>query len=128
MKSKVIAGLPSLDDAQRTRRATRKHETPTRLAERTKQDHENAKRDLAFRAEVWRLDGGRCAVCGCRCVRTLRFQKNRGEVHHLSGRNVAPQDRYNPARARLLCLEDHGRAERYEITVSERTGGRNASR
>lgn len=71
----------------------------------------------AFRAAVWKRDEGKCRLCGRRVKRTLELEPLRGEVHHLRGRNVAPEDRYTVSRALLVCLECHGKAGRKEVPV-----------
>lgn len=72
----------------------------------------------AFRDAVWLRDGHCCTHCGRRVYRVIFREPYQGHVHHLRGRNVAPQDRYNPKRAVLLCAEHHALAQRHEITIS----------
>ncbi len=82
-----------------------------------KADRANEKKLAAMRAIVWARDGGICRNCERRCVRSLTARANRGEVHHLRGRRVAPQDKFNADTAVLLCLECHLKAQRHQITV-----------
>ncbi len=78
---------------------------------------EDAKQAAAFRAAVWKRDEGKCRLCGRRCLKTLALVPNAGHVHHIKGRNVAPEDRYNVKKALLLCAEDHAKAQRHEVKV-----------
>ena len=70
-----------------------------------------------FRAAVWKRDEGRCRLCGRKVKRTLALEPLRGEVHHLRGRRVAPEDRYNVSKALLLCKGCHDKAGRHEVQV-----------
>jgi len=47
--------------------------------------------------------------CG-ECHRLVCRSKGEGHVHHLRGRNVAPEDLYNPDEAVLLCTSCHRKA------------------
>lgn len=73
----------------------------------------------AFRALVWARDKGMCRFCHQRVRRTVEMHPLRGEVHHLRGRRVAPEDRYSPDAAVLLCLEHHEQAQRHEIVIAQ---------
>jgi len=70
-----------------------------------------------FRREVWRRDDGLCQFCGRIVRHMLTLDPARGEVHHLRGRNVTPENRYAVDEAVLLCAGCHGRAHRHEITI-----------
>ena len=70
-----------------------------------------------FRRQVWARDQGLCRYCRRVVVRTLERVANRGEVHHLRGRNVAPEDRYTVSQAVLLCSICHEQAQRHAITI-----------
>jgi 5-methylcytosine-specific restriction endonuclease McrA len=78
---------------------------PNRLLARRAEQRRQAK---AFRDAVWARDGGRCRKCSAAVVRVGEWWE-RGEVHHMRGRNVAPEDRYNPLAAVLLCQPCHRR-------------------
>lgn len=65
------------------------------------------KQAAAFRIAVWKRAGGRCERCDRYVRRTLELLPEQGHVHHKRGRNVAPEDRYNPDRAELLCAICH---------------------
>lgn len=79
------------------------------------QDRAKRKRGLAekarlFREAVWTRDCGECQACKnwCRWPNsTAAWPRRIGHVHHLRGRNVAPEDRYNPDQAVLLCAVCH---------------------
>lgn len=95
-----------------------KYPKPTpRLVDRMAKKRDDEQRLREFREAVWRRDEGKCRMCGRKVVKTLALVPERGEVHHLRGRRVAPEDRYNVKRAVLLCLEDHGRIQRHEASL-----------
>lgn len=72
---------------------------------------------VKFRADVWKRDDGKCRLCGIKVKRCLDLRSDRGEVHHIRGRNVAPADRYNVKAALLLCGSCHAKAQRHEVKV-----------
>lgn len=78
-----------------------------RVLDRLDQKKARDRASQAFRQEVWLRDESRCRHCGRIVIRTIELVPNRGEVHHRRGRNVAVADRYNPARALLLCNRCH---------------------
>ena len=87
-----------------------------RLTDRVLYKRQRDEQDRVFRAKVWARDQGRCRICHHVVKRTLGLDPLRGEVHHLRGRRVAPEDRWNVERAILVCLFDHLRLTRHEIT------------
>lgn len=87
------------------------------IEDRIRDRREAEAKARAFRQAVWSRDKGKCQYCGRRVFRMLERLPERGDVHHLRGRNVAPADRYNPRRAVLLCALDHALAQRHEITI-----------
>lgn len=87
----------------------------TRLAEAQAAKKIRDEQARVFRSKVWSRDKGRCRVCQKAVKRTLGLDPLRGEVHHLRGRNVAPEARHDVARAILVCLFDHLRLTRREI-------------
>jgi hypothetical protein len=89
----------------------------TRLTERHTRKRELEEKARVFRSLVWARDRGRCVVCGRAVKRTLGLDPLRGEVHHLRGRNVAPEERCNPRNGVLVCLLDHLRLTRHEIEL-----------
>ena len=81
---------------------------PTRrLVDRVAQRKARDTRASRFRADVLKRDGMRCRLCGRQVIRTLALVPNAAHVHHLKGRNVAPEDRYNAKKALLLCGRCH---------------------
>lgn len=95
--------LPTLD--QQPARACPKPQARVkdRVAARTERDRKGS----AFRSEVWARDESRCRLCGRRVSRTVTLCREQGHVHHLRGRNVAPEDRYNAKAAILVCASCH---------------------
>lgn len=75
-----------------------------RLLDRVAYKKQREEQARVFRAKVWARDKGRCVVCQRVVKRTLGLDPLRGEVHHLRGRNVAPEDRFNVHKAVLVCL------------------------
>lgn len=90
---------------------------PSRLVDRAAKRRDDEQRLREFRDAVWRRDEGKCRMCGRKVVKTLSLVPERGEVHHLRGRNVTPEDRYNVKRAVLLCAADHQRVQRHEASL-----------
>lgn len=88
-----------------------------RVSSKAKAIREDRRKALEFRREVWERDEGRCRYCTVTVMKTLSVHPRRGEVHHLRGRRVAPQDLYNPDKAVLLCMRCHSRAQRHEIEI-----------
>lgn len=80
---------------------------PSRLRDRIASKAARDRREAAFRAAVWKRDGGHCRICGRTVKRTLTLCPEQGHVHHLRGRRVAPEDRYNPKAALLACRQCH---------------------
>ncbi len=101
----------------RPRCAQPKGAMQTRLDEKIATGKQLAKQQAVFVAAVWGRDKV-CVHCRRKVVKSLELKPNRGEVHHLSGRRVKPEDRFNVARAVLLCAACHQRATRHEITVA----------
>ncbi len=87
--------------------------SPKRL--KARQQRQDAQRAKAFRTAVWQRDGYVCRSCGHALYRLDPddgeypgyAHRPPGHVHHLRGRNVAPEDRYNPDAAVLLCSGCH---------------------
>jgi predicted HNH restriction endonuclease len=105
--SMSIRDLPTLAEMQAQRRATPKHALVTRLEQKADKQKADTKAMLAFRAAVFKRDGGKCRICHKKVVRTLALVANRAEAHHKRGRRVAPEDRYNVATALLTCAKCH---------------------
>ena len=79
----------------------------TRVLDRVAYKFKREQEERDFRLAVWRRDGGRCRRCERIVRKTLELMPERGEVHHLRGRNVAPEDRLNVRTAVLLCHQCH---------------------
>ena len=61
-----------------------------------------------FREAVRQRDSYRCVRCNIPVMRTADHCHPRAaHVHHLRGRNVAPEDRFNPDAAVTLCSVCH---------------------
>lgn len=78
----------------------------------SRRQREEATKGKAFRDAVWGRTASTLAgwveVSSCeRCLVYLLRTSGHGHVHHLRGRNVAPEDRYNPDAAVLLCATCH---------------------
>lgn len=79
----------------------------SRLVDRIAYKKERDAKGRTFRADVWKKAGGHCERCGVRCIRSIALDPKQGHVHHKRGRNVAPEDRFNPQAAELLCALCH---------------------
>lgn len=88
-----------------------------RLTDRVQYKKQRDEQARVFRQHVWSRDRGKCVVCKRVVKRTLGLDPLRGEVHHRRGRNVAPEDRCNPAAAVLTCLLCHLKLTRHEIAL-----------
>jgi 5-methylcytosine-specific restriction endonuclease McrA len=89
----------------------------SRVAERVARRRQREEADRVWRATIWSRDRGRCVVCGRAVKRTLGLDPLRGEVHHIRGRNVAPESRCDPRNGVLTCLLCHLKLTRHEITL-----------
>lgn len=78
-----------------------------RVVDRAAERRERERKAQEFRNAVWRRDKYQCRRCGRPVKRTLELVPNQGHVHHLRGRNVAPEDKFNPAKAQLWCASCH---------------------
>ena len=94
-----------------------------RLTDRISYKKQREEQDRTFRAKVWARDRGRCRICHRAVKRVFGLNPLRGEVHHLRGRRVAPEDRWNVDRAILVCLFDHLRLTRHEIVWTPKDVG-----
>lgn len=88
-----------------------------------------AKRELIdekrFKTEVWTRDKGRCRKCGRKVVKGIARVPERGEVHHLHGREG--ELRFEPRAAILSCCACHeqltGRvAEKWIVEPATKAG------
>lgn len=81
---------------------------PERGASRKARRAARTKAGQVFRERVRQRDGYRCRHCGRRVMRTAdHWLPNAAHVHHLRGRHVAPQDKYNVDAAVTLCGQCH---------------------
>lgn len=78
-----------------------------RIADRVADKRERDRKATEFRRQIWFRDGSRCQWCFRHVRRTLELVPDAGHCHHLHGRNVRPEDRYNVDAAKLLCGECH---------------------
>jgi 5-methylcytosine-specific restriction endonuclease McrA len=88
-----------------------------RVTDRVGYRREREAKDYAFRAAVWARDERHCRVCGRLCRRTVELCPEQGHVHHRRARNVAPQDRFNPDAAVLVCATCHQRLHAHEVEI-----------
>jgi 5-methylcytosine-specific restriction endonuclease McrA len=91
----------------------------TRLVEKETARKDDERLSRKFRADVWKRDGGLCRLCGRAVKRTLALRADRGEVHHLRGRRVAPEHRYTVSKALLLCLRCHSDVTERRVKLPE---------
>ena len=81
---------------------------PEKGADRKRRRKARTNAGKAFREAVRQRDGYRCRLCGRRVRRTLDvLADDAAHVHHIRGRNVAPEDRFNPDTALTLCGKCH---------------------
>lgn len=89
---------------------------------KARQQRADAKRAKTFRFAVWIRDGSHCRHCGQELWNREFIPGLTGDlvghVHHLRGRNVAPEDRYNPDKAVLLCARCHRAVHDGRIVLS----------
>lgn len=84
---------------------------PEKGADRKKKRAARTRAGASFREAVRTRDGYRCRLCGRRVRRTLDvLADDAAHVHHIRGRNVAPEDRFNPNAALTLCGKCHRKA------------------
>ena len=86
------------------------------LKERVAQRREALRAWHACVRAVDARDHYRCRCCGRTVTRTLTVCPERLEHHHLHGRHVAPERRYDPTAVITVCLECHGKLTRHEVT------------
>lgn len=110
-----LDALPTL--ATLTRHATPKHALPTKLDRVVAKQSSSRAEAKRFRDAVWKRDGHHCRVCQSPVTRTLAYEPRQGQVHHVRGRNVAPEHRYEVSQAMLLCATCHEKVQRHELTV-----------
>jgi 5-methylcytosine-specific restriction endonuclease McrA len=74
-----------------------------------KKDAKKAKKlkDDAFRALIWKLDGGKSRATGTPLSKHGNDWSRIGEVDHVINRSLAPDRIYDPANALLLSKEEN---------------------
>lgn len=81
---------------------------PERGSDRKRRRKARTNAGKAFREAVRTRDGYLCRLCGRTVRRTLDMLADDAcHVHHIKGRNVAPEDRFNPSAALTLCGACH---------------------
>ncbi len=71
-----------------------------------------------FRDAIWLRDASTCRICRRVCDRSApKDYDTSGHVHHVRGRNVAPEDKTNVAAALLLCRLCHLKAHAHTVKV-----------
>jgi len=88
-----------------------------RLQDRVQQRREAMRAWLECCRVVDARDKWICRCCGRKVRKTLTVCSERLEHHHLHGRRVAPERRYDPRAVITVCLECHGRLTRHEIAI-----------
>lgn len=103
--------LGTLVDAQRTRRATPKHQIEKHVITREARRQEKKDKADEFRAAVWKRDKSRSRASGTALSRSSADPKKVGEVHHVLKRSTNPSEIYNPSNGLLLSRFEHALAE-----------------
>ncbi len=114
--------LPTLAELAQTRRAVQKGSLGTRLDAKLSKDKADAKRWEQVKREVWKRDAFKCVYCTKPVIKSLERLPNRGEVHHVRGRNVTPEDRYRVDSLVLLCALCHSLAQQHKIQIRNPRG------
>lgn len=80
-----------------------------RRVTKARQRRQEAEAWSRVRLAVWIREGGRCVACGVPVAYPGKeaFGRPYGHVHHLRGRNVAPEDKLNPEACVLVCEVCH---------------------
>mgnify|MGYP001591419205 FL=1 len=114
---------PRITESERIKVLTKPRAVPKpEPRAKTKRRRDRARANLAasMRVIVWVRDKARCRVCGVSVwpPSSVSSENPRnGHVHHLRGRNVAPENRYNPDAAVLLCQKCHRAVHDGRITL-----------
>jgi hypothetical protein len=114
-----LRDLGTLADAQRTRRATRKRDLPTRLdrAIASKAGRvADRKRLEAWARAVKDRDHWKDRRTGVKVVRTRQLDPLRAEAHHIASRDDRAV-RYDVRNGVTLSLESHELVERHLLTI-----------
>lgn len=112
-----------MDLNTRPRCAKQKGEEKSRLQVKTEARKDDGKLEKAWRAAIWKRDGGTCRWCKRKVQRTIELVPERGECHHAVPRENRIT-RFDPRAALLLCASDHQRitgkvAEKFVLIASK---------
>lgn len=115
--------LPTMAEVNAVRRAQPKGATPSRLQVKVAKGKDDGKLEKAWRAAIWKRDGGKCRWCHRKVQRVLDLIPERAECHHAVPRENRVT-RFDPRAALLLCQMDHSRLtgkvnERFVLVASK---------
>jgi hypothetical protein len=111
-----LSNLPTLAEMRARPRAQPKGQS--RIEAKVEKDKSGEKAAEAYRAEVWKRDGGRCRCCGRVVVKSLELRPDRGEVHHLTRRAKVKALLTDPRNGILVCLLPcHQGLTHHEISI-----------
>ena len=110
----ALANLPTLAEAQQTRRAVPKHAMTSRLDAKTAADKDDAKLLREWAKFVRLRDGGKCRVCKVKTVTTLELHPRRGEAHHLRPRSCLVT-RTDVRNGIWVCLSCHQKLTKHQL-------------
>ena len=119
MGMKLRLNLPTLDEVNAVKRATPKHELPSkvdRLKARLAEDREDGRKLSAWSKAVRTRDDYVDRYDGKACAKGLEPHPRRGEAHHIEPRSNWDV-RYDPRNGLTLAYENHERLERGELRV-----------
>lgn len=90
---------------------------PSRLDQKAEKDKQADKAADAFRAAVWKRDGGKCRKCGATVAKTLELMPKQGHVHHLAKRSKVKALLTDVRNGILLCATDHQEVEHKRLFI-----------
>lgn len=103
-----LANVPTVDQVAAARRGQPIPKGPSRLDVKEAKAVDESKAEARWKKTVWARDKGRCRCCKTRVEKTIELIPERGEVHHVKGREHKPT-RWDPRNGLLLCKRDHDR-------------------
>lgn len=101
----ALRHVPTMAEIEAERRGKPLTKGKTRLEETEAEKKLTYVDDKAFRADVFKLDKGKCRCCGRKVERVMERVAKRAEVHHVHGRRGSL--RFEVRAALLLCLQCH---------------------
>ena len=101
----MTLNLPTLAEMDAERRGKPIPKGASRLQDTQAQKKLDVIDERKFKTDVWTRDKGRCRQCGRKVVKGLARIPERGEVHHLHGREG--DLRFESRCAMLACLSCH---------------------